>query len=332
LPPRDTPGAVIRQLTDYESRPDGLSRASAEAAWRAVTPPLAGTPHVRISRDGGRTYPARYARPLPADPPGQPCTVPVYDPGAGTGRILALDLDPARGRAAADPAGQVSDQADAIVQLVARLGGRCVTDVAPGGGRHVYVLFAAPLPWRELRDLARAMALRFPAIDVAPMSSLGGQISPPGSRHKSGSWRQLAGPLQDARAAAGRPNGPELWNSLLAEFAAELRRGSGAADPGAAELDDAGVPWLPRLGGHTPLGAELDHAGSPLDPPCSDGIPAPASPGPARAGSAHTMRDSLDLPLLACLPSGRCLLQARLTLRPSSSSTAIVPPLRGRSG
>ena len=41
------------------------------------------------------------------------------------------------------------------------LGGRCVTDVAPGGGRHVYVLFAALLPWRELRDLARAMALRF---------------------------------------------------------------------------------------------------------------------------------------------------------------------------
>jgi len=26
------------------------------------------------------------------------------------------------------------------------------------------------------------------------------------------------------------------------------------------------------------------------------------------------MRDSLDLPLLACLPSGRCLLRARLTL------------------
>ena len=25
-----------------------------------------------------------------------------------------------------------------------------------------------------------------------------------------------------------------------------------------AELDDTGVPWLPRLGGRAPLGAELD--------------------------------------------------------------------------
>ena len=142
------------------------------------------------------------------------------------------------------------------------LGGRCVTDVAPGGGRHVYVLFAAPLPWRELRDLARAMALRFPSVDVAPMSSLGGQISPPGSRHKSGGWRALAGPLQDARAAAGQPNGPEVWNALLAEFAAELRQaesGGRAADLDVAELDDAGVPWIPRLGGRVPLGPELEH-------------------------------------------------------------------------
>jgi hypothetical protein len=250
LPPRDTPGAA----TADPRNPDGLSRTATEAAWHAVTASIAGTPHVRISRDGGRTYPARYARPLPAGPPGQPCTVPVYDPATATGQMLALDLDPARGRGAADPAAQVSAQADAIAQLVAGLGGRCVTDVAPGGGRHVYVLFAAPLPWRELRDLARAMALRFPMVDVAPVSSLGGQISPPGSRHKSGGWRALAGLLQDARAAAGQPNGPEVWNALLAEFAAELRQGTAAADLEVAELDDTGVPWLPRLGGRAPLG------------------------------------------------------------------------------
>src|SRR6516164_2512572 len=76
LPPRDTPGADIRQSTDIGSSPDGLlSRTAAEAAWHAVTPSIAGTPHVRISRDGGRSYPARHARPLPANPPGQPCTV-----------------------------------------------------------------------------------------------------------------------------------------------------------------------------------------------------------------------------------------------------------------
>jgi hypothetical protein len=258
LPPCDTPGADIRQSTDIGSSPDGLSRTAAEAAWHAVTPSIAGTPHVRISKDGGRTYPARHARPLPADPPGQPCTVPVYDPPTATGRMLALDLDPARGRGAADPAAQVSAQADAIARLVTRLGGRCVTDAAPSGGRHVYVLFAAALPWRELRDLARAIALRFPVVDVAPVSSLGGQISPPGSRHKSGGWRTLTSPPRDARAAAGQPNGPGVWNALLAEFAAELRQGSAAAGLEVAELDDTGIPWLPRLGGRAPLG-ELEH-------------------------------------------------------------------------
>ena len=90
LPACDTPGAA----TAGPRNPDGLSRTAAEAAWHAVTASIAGTPHVRISRDGGRTYPARYARPLPAGPPGQPCTVPVYDPATATGRMLALDLDP----------------------------------------------------------------------------------------------------------------------------------------------------------------------------------------------------------------------------------------------
>jgi hypothetical protein len=120
--------------------------------------------------------------------------VPVYDPGTGTGRMLALDLDPARGggdvhdaavghgrERGADPAAEVAAQAGALAGLVARCGGRVLADVSPAGGRHVYIVFAAALPWLELRDVARALALRFPAIDPSPMSSLGGQISPPGS-------------------------------------------------------------------------------------------------------------------------------------------------------
>ena len=254
LSPCDTPGFAAASPRD----PDGLPRTGAEAAWHAVTPSIAGTAHVRISRDGGRTYPARYAGPLPADPPGQPCTVPVYDPGAATGRMLALDLDPGRSRGAADPAAQVSAEADAIARLLTRLGGRCVTDVAPGGGSHVLVLFGAALPWRELRDLCRAMALRFPSLDPAPMSSLGGQISPPGSRHKSGGWRVLSTPVDIALSAVERPNEPEVWNGLLSEFAAELRKAEKVGPAESSELDDAGVPWVPRLGGRAPLRPELD--------------------------------------------------------------------------
>ncbi len=73
----DTP----QRSTDFSPPPDGLPHAqaaiAAAEAWRTVTSSLAGTQHVRISRDGGRTYPAKYARPLPADPPKVPATVPV---------------------------------------------------------------------------------------------------------------------------------------------------------------------------------------------------------------------------------------------------------------
>jgi DNA-binding transcriptional ArsR family regulator len=264
LPPYDTPQDPEAVPRCSGSLPLAGPASDAAAAWRAVTLTIAGTPHVRISRDGGRTYPARHARPLPAEPPGQPCTVPVYDPGAGTGRLLALDMDPSRGRGAGDPAALVSAQAAELGQLLGGLGARSITDVAPSGGRHVFVLFAAALPWRELRDVARALALRFPAIDPAPMSGLGGQISPPGSRHKSGGWRLLAAPLADARAAVEHPSGPEVWAALLAELAAELRHVEPVMLPGGrpeeAELDDSGVPWVPRLGGRAPLGAGLEHA------------------------------------------------------------------------
>ena len=249
MPPCDTPGRIT-------PGPDGLSRADAEAAWDTVTPLIAGTPHVRVSKDGGRTYPARTARRLPAEPPGQPCTVPVYDPGASTGRMLAIDLDVSRG--------DVGHQAAELGQLLERMGARYVADASPSGGRHLLVLFAEALPWRELRDLARAVSLRFPAVDPAPMCSLGGQISPPGSRHKSGGWRVLSVPLSEARAVVEAPNGPEVWNALLEEFAAELQQvEQGPEERGdngfSSELDDTGVPWVPRPGGRAPLSADLEH-------------------------------------------------------------------------
>ncbi|HXL94200.1 MAG TPA: hypothetical protein VN969_35150, partial [Streptosporangiaceae bacterium] len=198
MPAADTPGVIPPD-------PGGLPRAAAETAWRSVTPLIAGTPHVRVSRDGGRTYPAKHARPLPAGPPLQPSTVPVYDPGPGTGRMLVLDLDLSRVRtdpgddtALVSAPAEVERQAAEVGRLLERLGGRHVADVSPSGGRHVYVLFAAPLPWLELHDLARAVSLRYPAVDPAPMAGLGGQISPPGARHKSGGWRLLSGPPEDA--------------------------------------------------------------------------------------------------------------------------------------
>jgi hypothetical protein len=92
------------------------------------------------------------------------------------------------------------------------------------------------------------------------MCSLGGQISPPGARHKSGGWRLLTTPPEAARTITGQPNGPGVWAALLTEFAAELQQldqAPAGAGQAAAELDDGGVPWIPRLGGRGALGPGL---------------------------------------------------------------------------
>ena len=256
LPASDTPRGEETNLSrrgGYPNAPEAAENAA--LAWRTVTAALASTPHVRLSFDGGRTYPARHARRLPAAPPGQPCTVPVYDAGSATGRLLALDLDPAHG--------DVDHQAAELGQLLEHIGARWIADVSPSGGRHILIPLAAELPWRELRDVCRALAVRFPAIDTVPMAGLGGQISPPGSRHKSGGWRVLSTPVDIALEAVKHPNGPEAWTALLDEFAAETQRvETGVTVPpvsaAAPELDAVGVPWVPRLGGRVNLGPELD--------------------------------------------------------------------------
>ena len=160
-PSCDTPGVNPMNPDSL----DGLPRTAAEAAWRVVVASIAGTPHVRISKDGGRTYPARHARPLPAAPPGQPCTVPVFDPGEGTGCMLALDLAPGRAGRDVDDAtvphrhergtgctAEVRAQAEALAELVFRCGGQVLADVSPSGGRHV----PGPVTGRRAASLSGA--------------------------------------------------------------------------------------------------------------------------------------------------------------------------------
>ena len=219
LPLADTPGA-------NRPVPDALSRTVAEAAWRSVAPSIAGTPYVRISRDGGRTYPARQARSLPAGPPGQPCTVPVYNPGSGTGRMLALDFDVARG--------DTGHQGAEPGELLKRLGARYIADVSPSGGRHIYVLFAAALPWLELRDVGRARALRFPAIDTAPTPR---RPDKPSGRPRKPRWlaaaHDITGGCQAGRRASERaglsPGGPVMVSRPVRPLPG--LRGNGADPP-----------------------------------------------------------------------------------------------------
>ena len=146
-------------------------------------------------KDGGRTYPARHARPLPADPPGQPCTVPVYDPASAPGGCWRSTLT----RPAAT---STRPAAPSSASCSSGCGARYVADVSPSGGRHVSSCSPRRCPGGSCATSPARCRCGSPSIDPAPMSSLGGQISPPGARHKSGGWRVLSMPLE--RSQGGR--------------------------------------------------------------------------------------------------------------------------------
>jgi len=68
---------------------------------------------------------------------------------------------------------------------------------------------------------------------------------------------------EDGGLSSLYPNGPQVWAALLAEFAAELRHlepgAPGGDAPPAAELDDTGALWVPRLGGRAALSPDLEN-------------------------------------------------------------------------
>ena len=178
-------------------------------------PRIAGTPHVRISHDGGRTYPARHARPLPAEPPDQPCTVPVYDPGSGTGRMLALDLDPGRvgdSRAEVEPpGGRARPAARAPRRPVRRrrLAVRRPPRLRPVRRAAAVARAArrrpgpgAPVSRRSTRRRCPASAARSPLLAAVTSPAAGGC-----SRRR---WRT---PGRPSSTRTGRRYGPRCWPS-----------------------------------------------------------------------------------------------------------------------
>lgn len=245
-------------------------REAAYKQWRMCAVPLSADGRMRVSRDGGRTYPGRYSQHVTPGNPGQPATVSVYDPEAQTGRVIAADFDVKRAAVTrtAVPETAVSADAAGLAALVEACGGRAITDVSPNGGRHVYVVFAAALPWLELRDVVFALARRFSTLDATPHASLRGQIRPPGARHRTGGWQELTEPVETVEAVLGAPCGPGVWERLQLELAAELAAQAPAVELGVAagqQLDDAGQVWVPRVGGRCPLSpamAELARTGA----------------------------------------------------------------------
>lgn len=213
----DRPAAADSRLLASESQPALRSanaaaadaQARAQLAWRATAKALAAGGRVRVSRDGGRSYPRSRERALPPAPPLQPAAVRIYDE-QGLANCLPADFDVARGGQQ-----QVDRDLARLKALVERCGGRVITDRSPNGGAHLYVPWQQAVPFQQLRRLMQALSPLLPTLDVQPaINVLSGCLRPPGSRHKSGGWQELITPLDEARHIAENKNPAAVWHDL----------------------------------------------------------------------------------------------------------------------
>lgn len=188
--------------------PDFHDRRAAEGEWAALAGLLSHSPVMRVSRDGGKTYPHKWARRLdPAVPVSMPAAVHLHDKH-GCGRIVVLDLDQTAATVTADYTG--------LTRTLDELGALWFADVSPSGGRHIYVPLDEPLPHTVLADAARRLATVYSSIDPSPHYSADtGCIRPPGSVWKHGGHQRLLTDLKDAIAAATIGNPTHILETLI---------------------------------------------------------------------------------------------------------------------
>ncbi|MEV3927501.1 hypothetical protein [Actinomadura coerulea] len=288
--------------------------------WARITVPyIAQRPVMRGSRDGGRSFPRqsragyRYEVALRPELPSRPTTVPTGNRETGTTTITVLDLDTSRvpPEDAGDRPAAIAGAAARIAALIAECGGRSVIVESPSGGRHVYLFWARPRPFLEVRLLTKALARRFPVVDTSPMEHTDGQIRGPGSPHKSVGGRmtgymRLTCSLEDAESICARPCGADVWEALHVELAAELADLTGGTTYEArhvqapdAPLDTQASPYWPRRGGRTPLPHPYDqiartgrYAG--LYPSSSEARQAVLTSAAARGWRLHQIQEQLQ--------------------------------------
>jgi len=214
-----------------------MDHPRAQTAWEALAPRMAGrervtrVPLVRLSRDGGRTYPDDSWKPqrlrkrevaVPHRLPSQPAAIRVYDELTGCASFFAMDLDV--GKSLGDGGRLAVDRDYAHITALLTEAGITAwfSDQSPAGGRHIYVPLADPLPLWAAAEAATALHHRFPTLDPAPMRAIdSGCIRVPGSWHKSRGGRArghqlLDQDLEHAVAALDHPCPAEAWSRFTA--------------------------------------------------------------------------------------------------------------------
>ncbi|MCO4252177.1 MarR family transcriptional regulator [Pseudarthrobacter raffinosi] len=191
--------------------------ASAAQTWAALTPLLAGQPRIRLSKDGGNTYPQKYERALTVALPTFPAAVRIFGKD-GTCAAIFLDFD-------SSVAGVDWVQADvrAVQAWLHNCGARWIEDYSPNGGRHIYIPLAQRVTFSEARDLVEALGTRHRTLDKTPHQNLlHGCMRTPGSQHKRGGHQELAMSLNMAYDIARRPNSTSVWTAMNGELAGEI--------------------------------------------------------------------------------------------------------------
>ncbi|MCC3292609.1 MarR family transcriptional regulator [Arthrobacter sp. zg-Y1110] len=199
-----------------------MSRVSQDAVdhssvWSALAPLLAGQPRVRLSRDGGKSYPQRFERDLTPGLPSYPAAVRIFGKD-GTCAAIFLDFD-------SSVAGVDWVEADvrAAQKWLHSVGARWIEDYSPNGGRHLYVPLARRVAFSEARDLVEALGSRFRSLDKTPHQNiLHGCMRTPGSPHKRGGHQMLAMSLSMAYDVARRRNSAEVWETMTKDLAREM--------------------------------------------------------------------------------------------------------------
>ena len=175
-------------------------------------PLVAARPVMRVSADGGRSYPR--ARVLAAARPAVPAAVATFD-AAGRAPNVVFDLDVSKGGPA-----RVAADAERLAALLAGVGAAYVVDESPSGGLHVHVPLAEPAGFDEVARVMTAAKALFASLDRAPMSNRKtGCIRPPGAAHRLGGSQRLVTDFAAARRVFLRRNRPRVWARLLDRLA-----------------------------------------------------------------------------------------------------------------
>ncbi len=276
--PVDTP----RTGTSEPPTDDAARSASFAGAWE-LTRALSPRHLVRTGEYDSRgryIYPTTHRLPEPA--PTVPWAIYLTDTHEQF-RLLAFDFDAKpktpddadRARAAAD-----RDALDMAALLIMCGIEHVVCESGPGGGRHVWLALADPLPVQVTSRLAKMVRddLGLASLDIAPLCNARyGVVRPPGAPHRHGGLsRVMAGDLavlatpSTTRAQIDQLLAIAATTADTAEPAATMDRSTTAAAsrPGGPLLlatDPEGAPHL--AGARRALSARARNlAHSPLDP------------------------------------------------------------------